>query len=82
MPEYRLTVLAESGGEGIQFFRISSDEPLDKRLLQLAGLAIHNGVTPETIRREVPTAQMYVEVSGDDTEPAKWVDDSLRGVIG
>lgn len=81
--EYRLVVGGDEGQEEEELHHVTviTEKPLDKRLLMLIGMVADNGVCPETIRREVPTAQAYVTVSGSKTEKASWVDGSLENKI-
>lgn len=80
MFEYKLTVLGD-GSTQRRVYTLQSPHALDKRLLQLVGMVCDEGMNPETIRQEVPTAESYVGVEGSDTEPASWIDDSLKGLI-
>ena len=79
MYEYKITVDSDECRTG-QPFVIKSFRAQDKRVLQVIGMALDAGVMPETLRREVPTAQAYVDVDGD-CQTDEWVDDSMNNLI-
>lgn len=78
MYRYRLEVLQDDGSD-TRVFEIISPKMVDSRLLQLCGLVLDDGCSPELIRYEVATAQSYVYTDG--THKDKWVDSALKGEI-
>ena len=61
-------------------FEIRSPKKLDERLLQLCGLILDEGIGPEELRRDLPTAHSYVKVDGN-TEIQDWINDAIKALI-
>ena len=79
MNSYTIHVLTDDDTEPSVTFQVITDNPIDKRLLQLVGMILDNGISPETICHEVPTAQACVRIEGGYTRNQKWVDEALGG---
>ena len=75
MATYKLKVL-QDGSDDVHEFLVESCKPIDHRLLQLAGLILDHGISPDALRRELPTAQAYVDVCGK-IHREKWVDEAI-----
>lgn len=76
MDRYVVTVKNDELNRTTKYI-IETDSPqLDRRLLQLAGMVLDEGISPETLRRELPTAQAHASVDGV-CYPAKWIDDAF-----
>ena len=64
MPKYRVEVL-QDGSTKQKLFTVETGNPVDVRLLQVAGLVLDGGYSDDEIAEMLPSAAMYVGVIED-----------------
>lgn len=72
---YTISVISDVENTKTEF-SIQSQKQLDGRLLQIIGLYLDDGMNPELLKEEYPTAASFVEVLGP-TVNKKYIDEIL-----